>query len=366
MFSLSRLGLTDKNTPEKKKTSPASIAAAALLAALWWAVYAHVQDVSSHLVFHVLGLGRESRFGIALEFFLYDTAKILLLLIALTYVISWLRTGLNTEKVRDFLSGKKRWAGYALGAIFGAVSPFCSCSSVPIFLSFTTAGIPTGVTMAFLITSPVINEIAVVLLWGLLGAKFTLLYVTVGLVAGIIGGLFMDAVRAERFLQPFVIEGIKKTVRPLGLARGRAKPTLQDRHKFAISETAVIFRRVWKWVIAGVGVGAALHGFIPEGWFAEHLGAGEWWNVPAAVFLGIPLYSNATGIVPVMESLLAKGMSVGTTMAFCMSTVASSLPELILLRQVMTARMLLLFLFYIWVIFTLIGWLFNALQGVLL
>ena len=365
MSELPRSGRPQGDAPGKKNISPAGIAGAVLLAVLWWAAYSRVQGVSSWLVFNALGLERESHVALALEFFLYDTAKILLLLVALIYVISWLRAGLNAERVRDVLTGRKRGLGYALGALFGAVTPFCSCSSVPLFLGFTTAGIPTGITMAFLITSPVINEIAVVLLWGLLGVKFTLLYVAVGLAAGIMGGAFMDAVRAERFLQPFVIEAMKSPIRPLSFAGGRARLTLRDRHDFARRETSTIFRRVWKWVIAGVGVGAALHGFVPAGWFAENLGAGDWWTVPAAVFLGIPLYSNVTGIVPVMESLLSKGMSVGTTMAFCMSAVAASLPELILLRQVMTAKMLALFLGYVWVIFTLTGWLFNALQGVL-
>ena len=337
----------------------------ALCAALWWLVYSHVQAASSWLVFDVLKIPASSRLGPALEFFLYDTAKILLLLIALIYVIAWLRAGLDTERVRGFLAGRKKGFGYALGALFGAVTPFCSCSSVPLFLGFSTAGIPVGITMAFLITSPVINEIAVVLLWGLLGMKFTLLYVAVGLAAGMLGGMFMDAVNAGRFLQPFVRQAMTRPLRPLVAPGLRARMTVLRRHAFALQETRTIFRRVWKWVLAGVAVGAALHGFVPAGWFAENLGAGEWWSVPAAVLLGIPLYSNVTGIVPVMEGLLARGLSVGTTMAFCMSAVAASLPELILLRQVMTGKLLALFLGYVWVIFTLTGWLFNALQGVL-
>ena len=335
----------------------------AVLAALWWFVYTRIQPAASWLVRDAIGLAPNSHAGAALEFFLYDTVKILLLLVALIYVISWLRAALNAERVRDFLAGKKRGLGYVLGAMFGAVTPFCSCSSVPLFLGFTSAGIPIGITMSFLITSPIINEIAVVLLWGLLGWKFTAVYVAVGISAGILGGLFMDSLRAGRWLQPFVLEAMKTPVIPL--TASRRSLSVQQRHTFAWHEMTTIFRRVWKWVIVGVAIGAALHGLVPDNWFAEHLGAGQWWTVPAAVFIGIPLYSNVTGIVPVMEGLLTRGMPVGTTMAFCMSAVAASIPEVIMLRQVMTLKLQAAFLGYLWVMFTLTGWLLNALQGIL-
>ena len=331
----------------------------AVLAALWWAAYSFIQDAAAWAVYDALGLEQGSHLGAALEFFLYDTVKILLLLVALIYVISWLRAALNAERVRDFLAGKKRGAGYALGAMFGAITPFCSCSSVPLFLGFTTAGIPIGITMSFLITSPIINEIAVVLLWGLLGWKFTVVYVAAGLAAGMIGGLFMDSIRAGRWLQPFVLEAMKTPVIPL--SGGRRRLTVRARHTFALGEMITIFRRVWKWVVVGVALGAALHGLVPANWFAENLGAGEWWTVPAAVIVGIPLYSNVTGIVPVMEGLLTKGMPIGTTMAFCMSAVAASIPEVVMLRQIMTAKLQAAFICYLWVVFTLTGWLLNAL-----
>jgi uncharacterized membrane protein YraQ (UPF0718 family) len=215
-----------------------------------------------------------------------------------------------------------------LGATFGAITPFCSCSSVPLFIGFTTARIPLGITMAFLITSPLINEVAVVLLWGLLGWKFTLIYVSAGMLAGIAGGLLMDAIRAERWLQPFLLEEMARPpMQVLMMQAGRRRITVEMRHRFAAGEVRTIFRRVWKWVIIGVALGAGLHGFIPQEWFAKNLGTEHWWTVPAAAALGIPLYTNVTGIVPVMESLLLKGLAVGTTLAFCMSAVAVSLPE---------------------------------------
>lgn len=334
-----------------------------IFAAIWFFAYSGIEDAAHWVVFEGWGASPESHVASAVEFFLYGTVKILLLLVALIYVIAWLRATLNVEKVRDYLTGKGRGLGYFLGAMFGAVTPFCSCSSIPLFLGFTTARIPFGVTMAFLITSPLINEIAVVLLWGLLGWKFTVVYVLVGLTAGIIGGFFMDSIRAERWLQPFIIESMNNL--PVHSAESSdtstEKLSLRERHLFAYSEMTSIFRRVWHWVIVGVGIGALLHGFVPDNWFAENLGAGQWWSVPIAVLVAIPLYSNVTGIVPVMESLLVKGMPIGTTMAFCMSAVAASIPEFIMLRQIMTAKLQAVFIAYLWVIFTCVGWLFNIL-----
>lgn len=326
---------------------------------IWYAAYAAILPLARRLAVP-LSAGNE-RLGAALEFFFYDTGKILLLLALMVYGIGWLRAGLHTDKVRDYLAGRGRAVGYVLGAGFGAVTPFCSCSSIPLFLGFATARIPLGITMSFLITSPLINEIAVILLWGLLGWKFTLLYVLVGLGAGILGGIIMDAIHAGRWLQPFLLDARS----PGGLtslqARHAPGPGLAERHAFAWAETTKIFRRVWLWVLTGVALGAALHGYVPQDWFASHLGAGQWWSVPVAVALGIPLYTNVTGIVPVMESLLLKGLPLGTTLAFCMSAVAASLPEALMLKQVMRWQLLALFLGILLIIFTLTGWLFNLL-----
>lgn len=336
---------------------------AALAAGLWWLVYSQIIPASQWITYEVFGLAHGSHLGDAVEFFLYDTAKILLLLVLLVYLIAWIRAALNVERVRDFLAGKRKGIGYLFGAGFGAVTPFCSCSSIPLFLGFSTAGIPVGITMSFLITSPLINEVAVVLLWGLLGWKFTVIYVTVGILAGMLGGLFMDGIRAGRWLQPFLLEALRNKPTGQPLAGHGTEPralTLRQRHDFAYGETAMIAKRVWLWVIVGVGIGAALHGYVPQEWFTEHLGAGQWWSVPVSVAVGIPLYSSVTGIIPIMESLLLKGLPVGTTLAFCMSTIAASLPEVLMLKQVMQWRLLAAFLGYLLVIFTLVGWLFNA------
>ena len=336
-------------------------AVVAALAALWWLVYSRIRPTSRWLTFELFGFDPGSRFGAALEFFIYDTVKILMLMAALIYGIAWLRASVNVERIRDYLSRKHRGLGYFLGALFGAVTPFCSCSSIPLFLGFTMARIPIGITMSFLITSPLINEIAVVLLWELLGWKFAVTYVVVGMSAGIIGGFFMDGIKADRWLQPFIQEAAHNAPEHTIVAEtGEVqKLTARQRHNFAYHEMITICRRVWHWVVIGVSIGAAMYGFVPDNWFAENMGTGNWWTVPAAVFVAIPLYSSVSGIVPIMESLLLKGMPIGTTMAFCMSAVAASIPSLIMLRQIMTMKLLAAFIAYLWVIFTLVGWLFN-------
>lgn len=298
-------------------------------------------------------------------FFAYDAVKILLLLVLMVYVIAFLRAGLNVERVRAFLSGKSRASGYVAGSVFGAVTPFCSCSSVPLFIGFAMGGIPLGITMAFLITSPIINEVAVVLLWGLLGWKLTLIYIAAGLGAGILGGALMDAVGARRWLQPFLLAALADQPDGQAPQSRAAKLSMAQRHAYAVSETKDIFRRVWRWVIIGVGIGALLHGFVPQSWVLAHLAGDDFWAVPAAAVLGIPLYSNVTGIVPIMESLLAKGLPLGTTLAFCMSTVAASLPEATMLRQVMQPKLIALFFGVLIGLFTLVGWLLNAVEAAL-
>jgi uncharacterized membrane protein YraQ (UPF0718 family) len=320
-------------------------------------------DFATWLVVDVAGMSKSTKLGDALHFFIEDTTKIFFLLLVMIYLIALIRASLNVERVRDYLAGKHKGVGYLLGSSFGAITPFCSCSSIPVFLGFTSAGIPVGITMSFLITSPLINEVAVLLLLSLLGWKFTLLYVIVGMSVGILGGIFLDAIKAERWLQSFAAKALERGKNTFTTANSVQVQSLSltDRHTFAKEEMLDIFSRVWKWVIIGVGLGSALHGFVPDGWIEEHLGNGQWWSVPSAVLLGIPLYSNATGVIPVMESLIKQGLPIGTTLAFCMSTVAASFPEFILLKQVMQWRLLAVLFVLLLVAFTLIGWIFNFL-----
>lgn len=335
-------------------------------------------QLADWLTYSVMGLSPDSKLADAVHFFIEDVTKIYALLMIMIYFIALLRASLNVERVRDYLAGKNRGIGYLLGSSFGAITPFCSCSSIPVFLGFTSAGIPVGITMSFLLTSPLINEVAVLLLMSLLGWKFTLLYIVVGMTVGILGGMFLDAIKAERWLQSFAAKALENGQKNQSATNNMSSEVSQihspinsqalsfsERHRFAKDETLEIFARVWKWVIIGVGLGAALHGFVPDGWIEQYLGDGQWWSVPAAVILGIPLYSNATGVIPIMESLINNGLPVGTTLAFCMSTVAASFPEFILLKQVMQWRLLAIVFFMLLISFTLIGWVFNAFSSFL-
>ena len=314
------------------------------------------------ITYRVFSLPEETKAADAIHFFIEDVSKIYVLVVVMIYLIALVRAGLNTERIRDFLSGKKRGAAYFLATLFGAITPFCSCSSIPLFLGFTSARIPLGITMAFLITSPMINEVALVLLGSLLGLKFTLIYVATGLLAGMIGGYFIDRIGAEKYLTQI---GSQAMAMGQGgaVSGGSAEKTVltfRDRRDFAAGEVREIFGRIWKWVLIGVGLGALLHGFVPDGLILEYLGDGQWWSVPAAVFLGIPLYSGASGIIPVIETLLAQGLPIGTAMSFMMSVVAASFPEFMMLKQVMKPRLLIIFFLMLLVFFTLAGWIFNA------
>jgi len=306
------------------------------------------------------GLSSDTQFAGALHFFIEDTCKILVLLIVLIYFIALVRATLNPEKVRCYLQGKNRFLGYILGSFFGSVTPFCSCSSIPLFMGFVSARIPLGVTIAFLLTSPLINEVVVVMLGSLLGLQFTLMYITIGLLLGISAGFLIDLIKGERWLAPFLAQQYQRNDAMPELEYQQKIMTLADRHQFAKKEMLTIFTRIWKWVIIGVAIGAVIHGAIPAVWFSEHLGAKQWWSVPLATLLAIPMYVNATAIVPIIESLLLKSVPLGTTLAFCMSAVAVSLPEFMMLKQVMSSRLLMLIAGYLLIAFSLLGWFFNA------
>ncbi len=313
------------------------------------------------LTYQIFGLSQGTRLADAIHFFFEDTSKILVLLFIMIYVVALIRASLNVERVRHYLSGKRRIFGYTTASFFGAITPFCSCSSIPVFLGFTSAGIPLGITMAFLVTSPLVNEVAVLLLIGLLGWKFTLMYISVGIFIGILSGWFLDVIGADRWLQPLAAKALKNKPAQAAVAGQDSAPsmTFAQRHDFAKNEVKEIVGRVWKWVIIGVGIGAGLHGVVPDGWIETHLGEGQWWSVPASVLIGIPLYSNATGVIPIMESLLQNGLPIGTTLAFCMSTVAASIPEFVMLKQVMRWPLLGLLFVMLLSAFTVIGWVFN-------
>jgi len=302
--------------------------------------------------FQWLQLDPASHFGKSFHFFIEDTTKIYVLLIIMIYTVAVLRASMNIDRVRNYLVDKNRLFGYIIGATFGAVTPFCSCSSIPLFLGFTQAKIPIGITMSFLITLPIINEVAIVLLGSLLGIKFMILYATIGILSGIVGGAFIDFIKAEQYLTPLVETVVKASNDAEATEETENKKlSFAERHEFAKNELITIFKRIWKWVLIGVGLGAVLHGYVPEEYILENLGAGKWWTVPMAVLIGIPLYSNASGVIPVAQSLIEKGLPVGTTLAFMMSTVAASFPEFMMIKQVMQTKLLLIFFTMLLVMF---------------
>lgn len=313
--------------------------------------------LADRVAYRLIGLTEGTRLGEAVHFFVEDTAKIFFLLVMMIFVIGFLRAGVDAEKARTWLQGRSRFFGYVLASILGAVTPFCSCSSIPLFLGFVAARIPIGITMAFLITSPCVNEAAVVLFGGDLGWGAASVYVGLGLSTGVLGGLFFDVLKAERHLSLGCA-----TTSCCSCSCGRKREdsmSIARRLDIAAHETRTILSRVWLWVIAGIALGAGLHGFLPEGFIATHLGGDEWWSVPLAVVIGIPTYANVTSVIPVTSELIHQGLPTGTAFAFMLSTAAASIPEFIMLKKVMSTRLLALFALYLFVAFTLIGWTLN-------
>jgi uncharacterized membrane protein YraQ (UPF0718 family) len=309
------------------------------------------------VVYSLFGLSADSAAGAALHFFVMDVAKIFALLVLVIYAMGLLRALVSPERVRELVRGRPDWQARGMAVGLGAVTPFCSCSSVPLFIGFVEAGIPLGVTFSFLIASPMINEVAAVLLIGILGWKLALLYIGAGLVVAWFGGIIMQRFRPERWVEDYVWKihmGETAALRP--------DTSLRGRHRFAVAEVKEILRRIWKWVFIGIGVGALFHGFVPTEWVVEHLGDGKWFAVPGAVLVGIPLYSNATGVIPVAEAMLGKGVAVGTVLALMMSIAALSIPEMLILRKVIRWQALALFAGVLAVSFILVGWGFNLIS----
>lgn len=292
----------------------------------------------------------------SLSFLVYDTLKIWILLILITHFMSMMRWYLPMDRVRKFLVSR-RWYGldYLIATFFGALTPFCSCSSISLFIGFVQARVPLGVTLAFLITSPLVNEVALAIFWGLFGWKITLLYAAAGIGIGVVGGAVLSRLKLEKYLAPFIRD----------LPPGHADTSAKRREPFkkvcksVHAEAMGIWKKIAWYVLGGVMVGALVHGLVPEGWFAEKLAGTDWWSVPAAVVLAVPLYVNASGAVPVLESLVAKGVPLGTGLAFMMATVGLSLPEALILRRVMQPKLLAVFFGTVTLGIIVIGWGFN-------
>ncbi len=357
-IQLGGCGCTKKeNDPDKAMISKNKMLVFGVLGlAGWYLLYSLLLPFSHFFAYGLLGLKKGSHLGEAVQFFVYDTPKVMLLLTLIVFVVGMIRSFFTKERARKHLAGRKEAVGNVLAALLGIVTPFCSCSAVPLFLGFVQAGIPLGVTFSFLIAAPMINEIALVLLYGLVGWRAAAIYLGSGLMIAILSGWIIGRLHLEHWIEDWVQE--MRNVRELVIER---KPTWNDRLKLGKTAVREIVGKVWLYVIAGIAVGAAVHGYVPEDFMAAIMGKENWWAVPAAVLLGIPMYSNAAGIVPVMEALLGKGAALGTVLAFMMSVIALSLPEMVILRKVLKPKLIAVFAAVVGTGILFTGWLFNLL-----
>ena len=322
-------------------------------AVLWTVAWFLALPLSTWVAFDLLGLDPASQLGQAVAFFLFDVPKVLLLLTGIVTLVSFLRSYVSPEKVRSALAGRNAVVGTVAAAGFGIVTPFCSCSAVPLFIGFLEAGVPLGVTFAFLVASPMVNEVAIVLLWGLVGPQLTVAYVVAGLTVAVFAGLLIGRLGLERYVEDYVWK-----IRAGSIAVD-FRPTLSDRVRDAWRSTVDIVGRVWPYVLVGIGIGALIHGFVPTELVVQIGGPGNPLAVPALVALGVPLYSNAAGTIPIIEALLGKGLPVGSALAFMMAITALSLPEMVILRKVMKPRLLATFAGIVAAGIVVVGYLFN-------
>jgi uncharacterized membrane protein YraQ (UPF0718 family) len=338
----------------KKKITVQQIGKGLLGLGLWYILYKQLLPFSHFFSYTLLGLDKGSHLGEAVQFFVYDSPKVMMLLTLIVFVVGMIRSFFTQERTRRFLAGKREAGGNVMAALLGIVTPFCSCSAVPLFLGFVQAAVPLGVTFSFLIAAPMVNEIALVLLYGLLGWKVAAIYLTTGLLIAMVAGWIIGRLKLEHLIEDWVQE--LRAGEAVVIEEDLGWSDRIDRGKEAVRD---IVGKVWIYVLAGIGVGALIHGYVPEDFMASVMGKDAWWSVPVAVVVGIPMYSNAAGIVPVVEALLGKGAALGTVLAFMMSVIALSLPEMVILRKVLKPKLIGIFIAVVGsgILFT--GFLFN-------
>jgi len=323
-------------------------------AAVWFIAYQALIPVSESLT-ALLPVDRTSPLGGALQFFLYDTPKVLLLLAGVVFVMGMVNSYFTPERTRALLAGRAEGVGNFLAASLGVVTPFCSCSAVPLFIGFVQAGVPLGITFSFLIAAPMVNEVALALLLGLFGWKIALLYMVLGLAVAILSGWVIGRLHMEAYLEDWV-KNMPRTRAVVGVDT----VTLAERVQAGFAAVRAIVGRVWPYVIAGIAIGAAIHGYVPQDFMGSLMGKDVWWSVPVAVLIGVPMYSNAAGIIPIVEALLAKGAALGTVLALMMSVIALSVPEMVILRKVLKIRLIATFAAVVAGGILLVGYVFNA------
>jgi uncharacterized protein len=319
-------------------------------------MFSPIQLLADWVTYNIFNLKVESHLGDSVNFFIYDSLKILILLLIINYLMAIVRYYLPVEKLRNFLSSRK-WYGldYFLGAIFGTITPFCSCSSIPLFIGFLKARIPLGVTFSFLITSPLVNEVAIVLFLGLFGWKITIFYVISAILLGMIGGFILGKLKLEKYVEGYIWQ-----VNSQNIAIEKEKIPFSRLLKMFWLEGFEITKKIALYVFIGIGIGALIHGFVPTGFFENYISADNIFAVPIAVILAVPMYANSVGVIPIIESLVAKGVPLGTALSFMMSIVGLSLPEAFILKKVMKTRLLIYFFGVVSICIIIIGYLFNA------
>ena len=312
-----------------------------------------IQLLSNWLTYTIFNIIPKTVLGDAVNFFIFDTIKIFILLAVIIFIVSIIRSYLPPEKIRAILSHKNKYVGNILASLLGIITPFCSCSAIPLVLGFVQAGVPLGTTFSFLIASPMINEVALVLLLGLFGWKIALIYIVSGLIIAILSGIVIGHLKIEKLVEPFVYQNSINGNTDL------PSMTKKERISYALDYTLDILKKVWPYILIGIGLGAFIHGYLPADFLAQYAGKDKWYAVPLAVLIGIPLYSNAAGVIPLVSAMTEKGVSMGTTLAFMMSVTALSLPEFMILKKVMKTRLIIIFagIVGIGIIFT--GFLFN-------
>ncbi len=312
-----------------------------------------LKNFADYIVFTLIGLVPGSRSGESLNFFIYDTLKIFLLLTTIIFVVAIIRSSFPPERTKRILSHKREYIGNVMAALLGIVTPFCSCSAVPLFIGFVESGVPLGVTFSFLISSPMVNEVALIMLWGMFGWKIALIYIGSGLLVAIFAGIIIGKLKMEKYVQDYVWE--------MQVGNSEIKVmTFREKIDYAREYTLGLLKKIWPYVVVGVGIGAFIHGYVPQDFLARWAGRDNPFAVPIAVALGVPLYSNAAGVIPIVQALTAKGMAIGTVLAFMMAVTALSLPEAIILKNVLKNRLLAVFFGIVATAIVCVGYLFNA------
>lgn len=323
----------------------------------WVLLYINLAAITDFLVYNLMGLEKGIHLTESIWFFIFEVPKVMLLLVLIVFLVGIIQSWFSAEKTRKALEGKSLFAGNAMASGLGILTPFCSCSAIPLFLGFVEAGIPIGVTFSFLIAAPLINEVALVLLAGLFGWKVALIYVTTGLVIATLSGFIIEKLKMQKYVAEWVYQ-VKSNQPKLT----EEKLTFDDRIQIGFDTAKEIVGKIWIYILIGIAVGAGAHGFIPEDYLVRIMGEGSWYAVPLAIVLGIPLYSNAAGVIPIVAVLMEKGVTLGTALAFMMSVIGLSLPEIIILKKVLKWQLIVVFVAVVAIGITTVGFLFNLIN----